>query len=146
MTNTAVTPSSARSGTHLSGATGLDDGAKLAGRALLSLIFILSGFSKLTAYGPSVSYMESAGLPGVLMPLVILTELGGGLLFLVGYQTRLVAIALAGFTLLSALFFHRNFADMNQMIHFLKNVAIAGGFLVVFAAGAGRWSLDSLRA
>jgi putative oxidoreductase len=79
----------------------------------------------------------------MLLPLVILVELGVGLLVLIGWQTRLVALALAGFTILSTLIFHSNFADQGQSIHFMKNLAIAGGFLVLLANGAGSWSVDS---
>lgn len=81
-------------------------------------------------------------MPGILLPLVILTELGGGLLILVGWQTRIVAFLMAGFTLLAALLFHFKTGDRNQMIHFMKNIAIAGGFLSLVANGAGAWSVD----
>ncbi len=114
----------------------------LIGRVLLSLIFIMSGYAKITGYAGTQHYMESAGLPGVLLPLVILVELGGGLAILVGWMTRWAALALAGFTLLAALLFHANFGDQNQMVHFVKNLAIAGGFLALAAAGAGPLSID----
>jgi len=86
------------------------------------------------------------GVPGALLPLVIATELGGGLLIVLGLWTRLAALALAGFSLLAALLFHSNLGDQMQMILFLKNFAIAGGFLFLFAHGAGAWSLDARRA
>lgn len=119
--------------------------ATLLGRVGLSLIFIISGFGKIAAYAGTQQYMESQGVPGVLLPLVILTELGGGLAILSGFFTRWVAIALAGFSVISALLFHHNFADQMQAINFWKNIAMAGGFLVLFANGAGKFSIDALR-
>ena len=74
---------------------------------------------------------------------VIFLEVLGGLAIIVGWQTRWVALALAGFCVLSALIFHNNFADQNEMANFMKNIAIAGGFLFLFANGAGAWSLDN---
>lgn len=118
------------------------DAAKLVGRILLALMFILGGWSKIGGYAGTQQYMASAGVPGVLLPLVILTELGGGLLVAVGYKTRWAALALAGFTLLATLLFHSNWAQPMQQMLFMKNLGIAGGFLVLFACGAGRWSLD----
>ncbi|MGG6463635.1 DoxX family protein [Solilutibacter silvestris] len=119
--------------------------ATLLGRVGLSLIFIISGFGKIAAYAGTQQYMESQGVPGVLLPLVILTELGGGLAILSGFFTRWVALALAGFSVISALLFHHNFADQMQAINFWKNIAMAGGFLVLFANGAGAYSIDALR-
>ncbi|WP_181705951.1 DoxX family protein [Chthonobacter rhizosphaerae] len=126
--------------------------ALLAARVLLSLIFILSGFQKITGYAGTVGYMEAMGVPGALLPLVILTELGGGLAILVGFQTRIAAILLAGFTVIAGYLFHYvaitgadPMADMMQQIMFMKNVTIAGGFLALFASGAGAWSLDARR-
>lgn len=120
----------------------LSDAAKLVGRILLALMFILGGWSKIGGYAGTQQYMASAGVPGFLLPLVILTELGGGLLVAVGYKTRWAALALAGFTLLATLLFHSNWAQPMQQMIFMKNLGVAGGFLVLFAAGAGRWSLD----
>lgn len=120
--------------------------AELSGRILLASIFVLSGFTKIGGYAGTQGYMEAMGVPGALLPLVILTELGGGLLIVLGLWTQLTALALAGFTLLAALLFHRNFGDPMQMILFLKNVAIAGGFLLLVARGAGPLSLDARRA
>lgn len=124
----------------------LSDLAELSGRILLASIFVLSGFTKIGGYAGTQGYMEAMGVPGALLPLVILTELGGGLLIVLGLWTQLTALALAGFTLLAALLFHRNFGDPMQMILFLKNVAIAGGFLLLVARGAGPLSLDARRA
>ena len=118
--------------------------AALLGRVLLALIFITSGYGKVNGYDGTAAYMASHGVPGILLPLVILTELGGGLCILVGFQTRLVAIALIGFTLLSGMLFHFIPADQGQMVHFMKNLAIAGGFLALFANGAGAYSVDAM--
>jgi putative oxidoreductase len=114
----------------------------LAGRILLAVPFLLSGLGKLGAYSAIAAYMSSAGVPGALLPLVIITEVGGALAILVGWKTRTVALLLAGFCLLTAITFHRNFADQNQMIHFLKNLSIAGGFLLLVANGPGPLSID----
>ena len=90
--------------------------------------------------------MESQGVPGALLLPTILLEIGGALAIIAGWQTKLVALALAGFSLLAGILFHGNFADQMQQILFLKNVAIAGGFLFLAANGAGAWSLDARRA
>lgn len=124
----------------------LYDVGELAGRILLAAIFVLSGWSKIGGYAGTQGYMESMGVPGALLPLVIAVELGAGLLIVAGLWTRLAALALAGFTLLSALLFHANIGDPMQQIMFMKNLAIAGGFLILFARGAGPLSLDARRA
>jgi putative oxidoreductase len=118
------------------------DLAELAGRILLASLFVLSGVSKLGAYAGTAAYMASLGVPGALLPLVIATELLGGLAIAFGWKTRITAFLLAGFTLIAAVVFHNNFADQIQMIMFLKNVSIAGGFLALVANGAGTISLD----
>jgi putative oxidoreductase len=115
---------------------------ELAGRILLAVPFLLSGLGKLGAYGATAAYMSSAGVPGTLLPAVIATEVLGALAIILGWKTRTVAVLLAGFSLLTAITFHRNFADQMQMINFLKNVAIAGGFLLLVANGAGPLSID----
>jgi putative oxidoreductase len=116
----------------------------LLGRAGLALIFILSGLSKIAGYAGTQQYMEAMGVPGALLPLVILVEVGGGLAILGGFATRWAALGLAGFTLVAAVLFHSNLGDQNQFINFMKNIAIAGGFLVLASEGAGRFSVDSL--
>jgi putative oxidoreductase len=118
---------------------------KLIGRILLSIIFIQSGWSKIFGYAGTVEHMNAAGVPGALLPLVILTELGGGLLVLIGLWTRYAAIALAGFCVLAAWFFHYHPGDMGQMISFMKNITIAGGFLVLAGSGPGAFALDNRR-
>ena len=114
-----------------------------AGRVLIAMIFVMAGFGKITDYAGTQGYMEMMGVPALLLPLVIITEIGGGLAIILGWQTRLVAIALAGFSLISAVIFHADFGDQTQMIMFLKNVSIAGGFLFLVANGAGAYSLDN---
>jgi putative oxidoreductase len=115
----------------------------LAGRVLIATIFVLGGWSKISGYAATQAYMESAGVPGALLPLVIALELGGGLAIVAGLFTRPVALLLAGFSLVSALLFH---GTPDQQILLLKNFAMAGGFLFLVANGAGRFSLDALRA
>jgi putative oxidoreductase len=116
-----------------------------AGRLLIGLPFAMSGLSKLAAYGATTAMIGAVGLPvpPLAFAVAVAVELGGGLLLIAGFQTRIVAIALALFSLATAVSFHSNFADQNQMIHFLKNVMMAGGLLQVVAFGAGSFSLDS---
>jgi putative oxidoreductase len=118
-----------------------------AGRTLLAALFLMSGLSKLGAAAATTDHIASAGLPlpGVVYALALVIEIGGGLLLLLGYQAKPVAAALALFTIVAAVLFHNHFTDQNQIIHFLKNFAIAGGLLQVAAAGAGRLSLDERR-
>lgn len=116
----------------------------LFGRLGLSLIFIISGWGKIAGYAATQQYMEAMGVPGSLLPLVIALELGGGLAILAGGFTRAIALALAAFSLASAALFHGNLGDATQAIMFWKNVAMAGGFLMLAANGAGALSLDAL--
>ena len=119
-----------------------------AGRLLIGVPFAMSGLSKLAAYGATTAMIGAVGLsvPPLAFAVAVAVELGGGLLLIAGFQTRIVAIALALFSLATALSFHSNFADQNQMIHFLKNVMMAGGLLQIVAFGAGSLSIDNLRA
>jgi putative oxidoreductase len=116
--------------------------AELGGRILLALLFLLSGIGKISAYSGTAAYMASTGVPGALLPVVIATEVLGAAAIIIGYKTRIVAFLMAGFTLVTALLFHNNFQDQIQMIMFLKNVSIAGGFLLLVANGAGPLSVD----
>lgn len=117
----------------------------LLGRILIGAPFVMSGLGKLGAYAATVGYIAAMGLPvpPLAFALAVLTELGGGLLLLVGYRARGVSLAMAVFCVVTALFFHHNFADQNQMIHFLKNVMMAGGLLQIAYFGAGAFSLDA---
>ncbi len=118
----------------------------LLGRILLSAMFLLSGLNKIGSYALTQGYMESQGVPGALLPLVIVLEVAAPLLVVLGWHTRLAALALAGFSILAAVLFHANFTDQMQMIMFMKNIAIAGGFMILVANGAGAISLDARRA
>lgn len=115
-----------------------------AGRLLIGLPFAFSGFGKLAATGATRQLIAAAGLPfpALALAVAIAVELGGGLLLIAGYRVRVIASAMAVFTIATALSFHTNFADQNQMIHFLKNVMITGGLLQIVAFGAGGFSLD----
>ncbi len=121
------------------------DAAALLGRLLLAALFLHEAWSKLTGYAGAVAYMQAFGVPGQLLPFAIAVELGCGLLILLGYHTRLAALLLAGFCVAAAVLFHTKFADRNQLLHFEKDLAIAGGLLVLFARGGGAWALDALR-
>ena len=113
------------------------------GRILLALIFVTSGFSKISGYAATQGYMEAMGVPGALLPVVIAVELLGGLAVMLGWQTRIAAFLLAGFSLLSGVLFHADFGDQMQMIMFMKNVSIAGGFLMLVSLGGGAFALDN---
>lgn len=119
-----------------------------AGRVLIAAIFIISGIGKVLAPGATMAYIGSLGLPAPALGLIgaLTLELAGATLLVVGYQTRLVALLLAVYAVATALIFHHALADQNQMFHFLKNLAMAGGLLRVVAFGAGAFSLDNGRA
>jgi putative oxidoreductase len=125
----------------------LDAVVPFVGRALLSAIFLASVVGKLQAPAGTIAYIASAGLPfpSLAYALAIVIELAGGLSLLVGFRARIAAGALAIFSLATAVGFHANFADLDQFIHFFKNVAITGGLLQVVAFGAGTFSLDAYR-
>jgi putative oxidoreductase len=115
------------------------------GRVLMSIMFIYSGINKIFGYAGAQGYMEAAGVPGVLLPVVILLEAGGGIALLLGLGTRWLAVAFAGFCVLAGLLFHLKPDDQMQMINFMKNITIAGGFLVLAGAGPGALALDNRR-
>jgi putative oxidoreductase len=117
------------------------------GRVLIGLPFAMSGLGKLAAYGPTTAMISEVGLPfpPLAFAVAVAVELGGGLLLILGYHVRPVALALAVFSLATAISFHSNFADQNQMIHFLKNVMMAGGLLQITAFGAGAISIEQWR-
>jgi putative oxidoreductase len=120
------------------------DTLALTGRILIGVLFLMAGIGKLAEPAATQGYIAAVGLPAPLAAYLVsmATELVGGVLLIAGYQVRIVAAVLAVFTLVTAAFFHNNFADQNQMIHFMKNLAITGGLLQVVAYGAGRFSLD----
>lgn len=115
----------------------------LIARVLLAHIFVMAGISKISGYAGTQGYMESVGVPGSLLPLVILVELGAGIAIVLGWQTRISAYALAGFSVVSAVIFHSNLAEQMQMILFMKNFAMAGGLLLLAEHGAGAYSLEN---
>ncbi|GAA0907416.1 DoxX family protein [Rothia nasimurium] len=117
--------------------------AELLGRVLIAGLFLLSGIGKITAYAATAGYMTSVGVPGAVLPLVIITEVFGSIAIMLGWRTRIVSLLLAGFTLLTGIFFHTNFSDQVQMIMFMKNVSITGAFLLLTVNGAGPLSLDN---
>jgi putative oxidoreductase len=116
----------------------------LIARVFLSSLMIVYGYFKLTGFAGATAYMGKLGLPApaLFATLAVIIELGGGILLLVGYQTRLVALGLAIYTVVAALIAHRNFGDGNQLAHFWKNMSIAGGMLAFAGAGAGAYSVD----
>ena len=117
----------------------------LAGRAMIASIFVLSGFGKISAIEGTQGYMEAMGVPGILIYPTILFEIAAGLAIIAGYRTRYVALTLAGYSLLTAVVFHRQLGDQAQFFMFMKNVAMAGGFLFLARHGAGELSIDNRR-
>jgi len=116
--------------------------AELIGRILLAQLFLIAGIHKITTYASTQGYMEAMGVPGMLLPLVILLEVGGGLMLVLGWKSRWAAAAMGVFSLTSAAIFHHNLADQMQMIMFMKNLSIAGGMFMLAVHGAGVLSLD----
>lgn len=117
------------------------------GRILIVFLFFVSGAAKVAAPSMIQSYIASAGLPApfVAWLIAIIIEVGGGILLVVGYQTRIVAAIMAIYSIAAASAFHHNFSDQSELISFLKDISIAGGLLQVAAFGAGAWSLDARR-
>ena len=121
----------------------LENYGSLIGRVLISLIFLVAGFNKIFAYAATQGYMDAMGVPGALLPLVIALEILGAVAIMVGYKTKLFAFLLSGFSILSAFLFHFNLADQMESALFMKNIAIAGGFLFLVVNGAGKFALDN---
>jgi len=120
----------------------MDKYLPLVGRIMLAHIFLLAGINKISGYAGTQGYMDAMGVPGSLLPLVIVIEIAGGLALIVGWKTRWAALGLAGFTIIAAFLFHFNLADQMQSILFMKNISITGGLLLLAAYGAGAFSLD----
>ncbi len=116
---------------------------QLLGRIMLALIFILAGIGKIIDPAGTSSYMESMGVNGMLLWPVVALEVLGGIALIVGYKTALVAFALALFSIAAAVIFHSNFGDKMQMVLFLKNIAMAGGLLLLAVGGTTAYSIDS---
>jgi putative oxidoreductase len=121
---------------------GLRDAGLLAGRLLLVFIFLHEGMSILGNYAGAAAYMQKSGVPPLLLPAVIALQLGGGALIAAGVMTRVAALSFAAFCVLTAILFHWQLADRNQVLHLQKDLAIAGGFLVLACCGPGDWSLS----
>jgi len=119
--------------------------ALLVSRIFIAGLFIWDGTVILRNIEGTVAYMDGFGVPGFLVPLVVGFQIVGGILILLGWFTRIVALLFAGFALMTALFFHTDFASQAEATHFAKDIAISGGFLALFAAGAGAWSIDARR-
>ena len=115
---------------------------ELIGRIFISLIFLIAGVGKIFNYEGTIGYMESFGVPGYLLIPAIIIEILFPLLVIIGYKTKLAAIILALFSILLAVIFHTDFSNQMQLMSFLKNFAIAGGFLIIFIRGAGKYSID----
>jgi putative oxidoreductase len=113
------------------------------GRLFLAMMFFMSGLSKIGNYAGTQGYMEAMGVPGALLPLVIALEVLGGLAIILGWQTKIASVALAGFCVVSAVMFHNDFSNQAEMSSFMKNVTIAGGFLLLVAHGPGAYALDN---
>jgi putative oxidoreductase len=121
----------------------MEKATQLTARIFLGHIFLLAGLSKIGAYEATAGYMDAMGVPGALLPMVILLEVAGGLAIIAGWKTRYTSIALAVFTVVAAAIFHSNFADQMQMIMFMKNIAITGGLMLLAVHGAGAYSIDN---
>jgi len=121
-----------------------EDTGLLLARILMPILFISAGWGKITGYAGTQQYMEAMGVPGFMLPLVILLEFGGGLAILFGFLTRFTALFTAAFTILTAFLFHSNFAEGVNQLMFMKNLSIAGGFLVLGLVGPGAYSIDRL--
>jgi putative oxidoreductase len=115
----------------------------LLARLLLAQIFLMSGVAKLGAgYAATQAYMQSAGVPGALLPVVIALEIGAGLAIVVGFLSRWAALGLAAFCIVSAVLFHNKLGDQMQAIMFMKDLAMAGGLLLLFVHGPGEWAVE----
>ena len=112
------------------------------GRIFLSAIFLISGVGKIFHYEGTIQYMENFNVPGNLIIPAIIVEILFPILLIIGYQTKFSALVLSLFTLILAVIFHTDFSNQMQLISFLKNIAIAGGFLIIFVNGAGKYSID----
>ena len=115
---------------------------EVVGRIFLSTIFIINGIGKIFHYEGTIQYMENFNVPGNLIIPAIIVEIVFPILLIIGYRTRFSALILSLFTLTLAIIFHTDFSDQMQLISFLKNIAIAGGFLIIFVSGAGKYSID----
>ena len=125
---------------------GLADAGELLGLVLLGLLFVIEAFLILGNYAGAGRYMSTYGVPAELLPAVIALQLGAGIMVMAGWHARIGALSLAAFCIAAALIFHTEFSDRNELNHFMKDVALAGAFLVVWGRGAGTFSVDAWRA
>jgi putative oxidoreductase len=116
----------------------------LIGRCLLAFLFLHEASKTFLGFDDAVRYSEAHGVPGIMLPAAIALELGGGLLIVAGLLTKVAAFLLAGFCVSTALLFHANFDEPGELLHFEKDLAVAGGFLILCFHGAGQWALDRL--
>ena len=114
----------------------------LVGRILISSVFLISGFNKINQYDGTTEWMEGFGVPGILIIPAILLEIIGALMIIIGYKTRVIATLFSIFCITLAIIFHNDFSDQMQLVSFLKNLALAGGFLFLVVSGPGKISLD----
>jgi len=121
------------------------EAAALFGRCLLAALFVHEAWSKITAYSAAIAYAKAFGVPEQLLPVAIAVEVGCAISILLGYYARAGALLLAAFCVATAVLFHLRWSNRNELLHFEKDLAIAGGLLVLFARGAGGWALDALR-
>ena len=112
------------------------------GRIFLSTLFLIEGTNKIFNYEETIQYMENFGVPGYLAIPAIILEILFPLLLIIGYQTKIAALVMMIFTIVVAIIFHTNFDDQMQFITFFKDIAIAGGFIIIFVNGAGKFSVD----
>ena len=115
---------------------------ELIGRIFLSVLFLIEGIGKLFTQEQVITYMEDYGVPGMLFIPAVVVEILFPLFLIIGYKTRLTALVMALFTFTVAIIFHTDFTEGTQMVFFLKDLAIAGGFMIIFAYGPNRISLD----
>ena len=115
----------------------------LLGRILISVLFFLNGIFKINNYEGTISWMESFGMPGMFLIPAIILEVAGPILIIIGYKTKLASGLLSLFCIATAIIFHNDFADQMQFTSFLKNIALAGGFLILYVNGAKSLSLDN---
>ena len=114
----------------------------LVGRIFISFVFLLSGFNKIGNYEGTIGWMESFGMPGIFLIPAIILEVGAPILIIIGYKVKISATLLSLFCIATAVIFHNDFSNQMQFISFMKNIALAGGFLFLVVNGAKDFSLD----
>ena len=117
----------------------------LLSRIFISLLFLINGYFKIVNYDGTLEWMEGYNVPGILLIPAIILEFAAPILIIVGYKTKIVAFLLAAFCMTTALIFHTDFSSQIQITSFLKNIALAGGFLLIVVNGAKKYSLDNIK-